>query len=1324
MSALRAPSLENPQASPRTRCEIRSSLTIEELVTLLKQAVESFKPDSEVFSPESQQPAINPNFFSDDFSPQKDRLYYIQPSLGHRKATDTPNILVRADILSLLHSIQEDLAKGEFGDISSLDEGQKKLLDKIKNGEISNTKATVQVVVEKLLSIAETLLPREEPEDKESSQAVQTILPERLTQLAALSFSITVSWEHTLNLAQNLRTTEIGAEAVVVTPEKTAVQLNPVRSYLNDWLKELYSEDTGKILARKKLTLPPPAAFITSDSFFAYFDIKEVNKTDHDIADFILKNIKEVVEEFLKIPPPQAGPSYTTESTEEGESSQTELTQKVTTENDFENLIAKFSNAHASYSAETARLTIILFPQFFRLHGIELSLAQLEALDPITFLKLRREFQLELENVLRSLTPAEFALLKDGKFLQFRMLVLRRLYTKLATNPKFLAELLNYKQIYLKSIPEEQRTIFQKTANVTPTVFDKKLELEEKDKPADRDWTQTLNIQSFGDLSQATRSDFQVFFKQLLKDPKADYQSIFLRLDTLIAERWSPDKVRFLQEPSVFYAVFGFALPTSLAGPDNQVRLNQFLNLSAEYMSVRARRLAEHYQIDAIRRPTKDVTRAVATIGPNDPGQPVSSAQQIQVATSQAPTKKELESLAKAVTTVAEHKDKGGAEVLVVARASTRGRVREMVAGEHPLAAQVKKLHDKVEEERIDGGKRFLREMSLIERQLFLEANGLLPTDTAEETSELHVKRAEITSLSEHSNYVAGTSLLEEEDGLVEENPLEQRQGTAPEPQRYGRGDQARSLMREPLHVRRSPLDRKKRPGTLKKATDAVKNKVLEGAESAITSAVLGPLAAVIPNKTLRRGILAGIGGFAAYTLGKIATSVGAQVGAALGALGGGIAGTIVPIPGVGPAFGAFWGGVGGAHAGYALEAAARSLAAGSGATPTTAFTPSLPPIKLAATEASKLPSLANLSPEVGGKAIEVARGIGKNLFGPYVGPAMLTGGVVASALITNSALLSGFGPPPMATYDGNDGVSEFVSLTKEVQPGLNFNSPDGVSLTYTLKVRAKDSRLEITDLTDRMEVQINTDLNTETNIPIPEPNPPLNFEPLKTNGRIILEPNQEITVATYKIDVDNRYQHTNLTNTFSIKFDAITNGTTEVDQTANTTETICFGECPKGQEAAWPVTGIIRQGPLGVPSDVPVNTHSAVQAIDFFPLAGRELDTKAYATFAGCATAYPQGTGWSCRGADSACYGNHVVIEADNGLILGYAHLASFSSNIPVGAGAGTCVRVAPGDEVGTVGNTGMGATHLHYEVRGGRMIDIVPGNRIELGPVDTIYD
>jgi murein DD-endopeptidase MepM/ murein hydrolase activator NlpD len=165
--------------------------------------------------------------------------------------------------------------------------------------------------------------------------------------------------------------------------------------------------------------------------------------------------------------------------------------------------------------------------------------------------------------------------------------------------------------------------------------------------------------------------------------------------------------------------------------------------------------------------------------------------------------------------------------------------------------------------------------------------------------------------------------------------------------------------------------------------------------------------------------------------------------------------------------------------------------------------------------------------------------------------------------------------------------------------------------------------------------------------------------------------------------------------------------------QTANASQSICFGDCPQQQGACWPTSGRITT----VPYDQSVSTHADTDAFDIATPTG----TPVFSPFDGTITLFSdyRGVGtYRCTppNCTNDAFGISVLIIPNSTEFVGrrflFAHLTSVSEVVATG-------NVKFGDEIGFVGSTGNSTgPHLHYQLldddgQPSDLMSIVPGGQ-----------
>lgn len=1296
------------------KAAIHHAITQQNLEQLLGIIIQVIQVGENVESPETQFPKIYPEWLSIEFVRERSSNgvtpagFYIDPRLQKRAEKTPENILTLTDVTDIFKSIAKEnpvdhsdsyietkIKEHEYADVSVLNEAQLELYNRIKGdeqGELLRRDVNfLRADSRNLLSIIATLHGNAGTQ----AEVVETVaaFPDEFTTLIADELNLGVSWEWVKPLIDDVVTTPLDSELVFFRYDnkRIAVRVVAVRFFLNTWLKKLY-EQYSERFREKGLDLPDTKLFDATNKSPAYFDLEYWVELDEQVARFIQKDLAPIIEQFLRSAPAAAvGLSYQKKDTEEEEKKE-QLTKDLKKPEDVDDLLKRFDEAGKSYRDETNRLTTILLPQMFRMHGVIRDLGELEQIDRADFINIEREFRSELENVLRSLTPAEFALLNQrGASLEFRLIVLRKLYGKLSTNPRFVGSLQGFKENYVefvqkqvdeKKAPQRELDDLERYVNLPDSAFDDRLQSEQS---RERDWaklsttsTSTVSLKNYINLHEITQTDFQ-FILLRLTDDTFDRETLLRNLDVLIAERWSLDQLRNLRADQAA-AVFGMALPESLLR--DEARYHLFLQLCTEYLYARRQRLANHYQLDAISR---------------DSGKDG-----------------DLASLAEAQATAERFKDYGGGEALIVARASDSKRVQEYNNGHHTLAVGITAIHnetkqsrkDKVEQNNKETKERF-HDMSIDDKRALLSSLGVLTldldADNIDETAKLLAinQRFEAAMAEDYADGISSLDNLsyfeDQDDGFVQEGG-EEGQTRRGVPHRFGRPG-GRSLMKGALNLRKKYNTAKTRIQQAKKAAKAA-GKAFEAVESVLTAPI------PIKNKWAKRGILAVGAALFVDFLNTIQSGIGAQIGAGVGAFAGGVV-----------TF--FTGGSGffiipattylGAKIGQAAQFGIEGIFGGrpevgyngpglSSFTPTVATSPAAGTVMAA--KAGIDSAVANAKASAAGLTGSLPSAIATAASGTYLGVTLLVATVITASLQ----------PPPLSTIGSSGLESQYVAIRKEVNGPTSYGDVVPSNLNYTISIEAKgDYEIEIINFQDDFTVTPNEELNTE--------NPPdlncennLNIDSLQT--RVLRPEDGEILIGDCPVTLNQSYHDTSIINKFTVQFrvrlngEEITNespdpscGENENTFCAISGAAVCIGECPAQTEGCWPTTGTLTQGPHDTFS------HSLVDAFDIGAPLGREV----YATFDGTAWAFdtfsaePSQQGLVMPGAQSPkIYGKHVILVTNQGFVLLYGHLSRHGSTLQLGQP----IPVTAGTLVGYVGNSGstpqftMG-NHLHYEYR-----------------------
>lgn len=1292
-----------PTGLKRPTCKVYPNITHEQLLELLSAINGSFSFRSPLQSVKTQQDQnqINPYFFDNSFAPTKNEFYYVDPFLAEADETTDPYVLSREDVIQLFESIEELISKGELGLETALQPQHLDLLRRIKNG-LPNNKEQLEADIP--LFIETIALMQTGEEQEEAAGGIEVGIPARLKELIDRPFDLKESWQIVKQLAQDANRTPFGQEAISTSIEGNPVVLQVIhfRFFINDWLKKLYSDDFKYILESKRMVLPAMQSFAATNKFFAYIDQPDWNELDKPVTEFLLGPLSDFIDEFLKAEE-YVPPTYAQESTESSEGENTVTEKKTVSE--LEELMERFSQANASYTQETERLTTILLPQFFSMHKMTNDLIELEQVDSADFRLIEREFRSELFNVLRSLTPEEFALLKErGASLEFRLIVLRKLYGKLSTNPKFIGSIERFKESYVEhlekriadgKVPQGELNNFNERINLDDEAFDRKLKEEDKKEQARAgDWTESVSLLAdFSQIQSLTQEDLRTFLGVLSKGQITDeafYDTLLRNLDVVIAERWSPEQIRGLS-PASLHAVFGIDLPDSIAS--DPTRMGLFLQLCAEYLYARRKRLAEHYELDAI-------TREGSTSG-------------------------DLASLQAAQETAEKYKDAGGGEGLVVARASDEDRVSEYVQGGHRLASTISAIHqdtkkqrkEKLEQEITERKNRFATTTSIAAKREFLEELGLLSpqVDEVRGTDAEHLAYLQgLFDSTVEQDYADGLAALEQlsyfeddDGGYVQEGG--QEVGQRGVPMRYGRPG-GRSLMKGALNIRNKFKTAQKRIKQLKE----IRKKAKQGKKT--VDATVKTVKEVAKTKDrVKKGLFVVALASLIDTINLMTHSLGAAIG---GVIGGGVG--IFLTWGGGPltiSIGGLTGAWVGARTGYAIENGIKDFLGIGGGTKT------LPQMSYQG------PSLGNLGGAAAAKTTvdstisltggATAKGGAWAGFGSVTG---VTGYFVGATMVVFTTVIASIQPPPLSTIGSGGLESPYITIEKVSVEGENFEGPVPGQITYRISVQARDDyQIEIINFQDQFTITTNQELNTGTP-PALSCDSQMNMDTVQT--KVITPADGKVLLGTCTVNLNESYHDSSIFNKITLQFRVTQNGEVLTNESPDPScgenentfcgisgQLICLGECPAQEEGCWPVTGTLTQPPYGTFS------HSVVDAFDISAPLGREE----YATFDGTAWAFdtfsgePSEQGIIVNGKSPKIYGKHVLLVTNQGFVLLYGHMSRHGPTLQLGQP----VQVTAGTILGYVGNSGstdafpMG-NHLHYEYRvstGNSWHSVIPG-------------
>jgi hypothetical protein len=1324
------------------KCEIHHSIEQRNLEQLLGVLLQTLRVKDSVTGPDSLLPyRIYPDWLSQEFVRSRSEGgvtpsgFYLDPR-EKTPSQDLPAIILTLfDLVTIFESILEYIEdhqrENKYGGSDLLDEKQHQLLTLIK-GQALRNRLNPDFLIDDtatMLSIVATL----KAGGQQTDQVTETdlALPIQYNQLLDGELKLGVSWEWVLPLAEDANNTEVGANIVRYRYENAvrAVDVKQIRFFFNSWLRKFYEQYEDQFESRN-LALPENRLFDATNKSVAYFDLPNWNELDEDVISFILKDLKPLIEQFLNTAIAGGVPGYSKKDTEEEENKQ-ELTEDATVD-ELDSLLEKFQQAGKSYANESARLSTILLPQLFQAHGFRENLINLEGIDPLSYALVRAEFQVELENVLRSLTPKEFGLLQQrGATLEFRMIVLRKLYGKLGTNPRFIGALNRCKDVYVKElqqrvqdkkISESELKELERKLNAGDIEFDSNL--ARVDSKSFADWSKEFQtaanrtekpelapLQDLASLNSLTQADLKLLLLRLTGDSTLDFDALSRNLDSIIAERWSPEQIRSLDVSNVelLERVLGLRLTDSIRENDGTKR--QLLNVLAEFLYTRRQRLADHYRFDAIGR---------------EDGRLVANGER-----GTAPTDQQLALLEGTRKQAEQLKDNGGGETIIAARSGNSARIGEYEKN-HPHGAAIAAVHKTLQAERRNPHEAqdeqtrqtYTTTRTIAGKRALIASLGIntgtiddVQTDEARQLALLNQWFEEgmrlrtanfLGDLDEFSYFEdLDDGVVQDQDGSVGIGAGEAGYRSAGY-QRYGQGDRSHSLLKGALNVRSKLQQTKKRVEQAKKVLKAA-GRGLESLEGAIAAPLLGPLA---QNKTTRRAGLAIVGGFFLDTMSMLSQGgIATKAFGLLGSLFGGGAGFLATGGTIGIPIGALSGGWLGTKAGYALDTRLGLLNTSARIEAPTGLFPGG-----AAKGAGGLGGGQGAGLGLSGSGTPGGFGLSTG----QVVAATGTGGYVLMTLTSGGGVISNLQPPPLGTIGADGQESQYVIIQKTAQQGDRFESP--TTITYQIYVESKDDyQIEITNFTDEFTIKPNSsargsepppatpvcDISYDgfrnrvgsapsTASPAPAGSPTTAGNSSVIGKNSTLDPGEtedgRIFIGECTVNFDETYHDTGIQNTFNLTFNVIDGSTRIENQTAQTVELVCFGECPQFETGGWPTTGLMRQGPYGAFS------HGNTDGIDFAKLRSAPPNVGIYATFPGTAWFFVgDSSNPAIKGVDKN-YGNHVVLVTDNGFILLFAHLREFSAEFQ----PGQSYQIQPCTQLGWMGTTGYSTgVHLHYEYR-----------------------
>jgi murein DD-endopeptidase MepM/ murein hydrolase activator NlpD len=319
--------------------------------------------------------------------------------------------------------------------------------------------------------------------------------------------------------------------------------------------------------------------------------------------------------------------------------------------------------------------------------------------------------------------------------------------------------------------------------------------------------------------------------------------------------------------------------------------------------------------------------------------------------------------------------------------------------------------------------------------------------------------------------------------------------------------------------------------------------------------------------------------------------------------------------------------------------------------------------------------------------------------------------------MVIQVAFLANFPYTGVYSTDSLESESRYVQMEKTVTVNCqesekatchNPNFP--VRAEYRVEIRPKkDYVLTITGLTDEIFVEHNKKHYQDAGKEVPtvdtETRQLEDFNLSKEE--LTINPDETLTL-TYNERYNRKHNHANIRNKINIEFNFSGSSGSGQDE-ASTYSVIRLGDSPKGK-ICWPTSGRIVQGPYDSA------THSRVDAYDIVPADGISAVHPVYAVANGeiCAGRL---VGGGRSGLYDSVYGNHLSLETKldgETYVFVYGHFANGTTIVKNG-----CESVSAGTVIGYMGDTGMGAVHLHFERRAGydntySLTKLLPGGTV----------
>jgi murein DD-endopeptidase MepM/ murein hydrolase activator NlpD len=425
------------------------------------------------------------------------------------------------------------------------------------------------------------------PEEKKTAAPLETTLsPFLLETLSKTAFECWVSIRQGILLFEKNQVGDIG---VSLEPNKR-ITAPLVRDFFNQWILKLYEENKNR---KKREQVPLPdlnsaPLFPTTDTLFrtgAFVNLDIVTKQDFMAIEFF----KKVFEQLLAFKlPEEAGRFSGAPEAEDGEGNP--LTEEKNPK-ELEELIDRMANAGVTYRYEVLRVRTLVLDQFFRVHGIDPITLGVDF--PLEYRNIENELSRELERALRDYSPEDLAKLNTAGG---RLGLLRTLYSRLATNPRFVSFsqqiVEKYETKTFGAGDNPAKTAAQERRQATTQNLDQAL-TEELEKNLSKWDLQSLETAADARLSQFSKTDLQRILSHFQISDQ-EQQDLFSNTDVLLYLRFSPERLATLDKEQ-FYRIFGVS-PEGL----DDAQFQKLCSVMGEYFYSRRERFTQLYGKESI----------------------------------------------------------------------------------------------------------------------------------------------------------------------------------------------------------------------------------------------------------------------------------------------------------------------------------------------------------------------------------------------------------------------------------------------------------------------------------------------------------------------------------------------------------------------------------------------------------------------------------------------------------------------------------------------------------------------------------------------------